>query len=177
MSAQEKLERDLIAQITKLSEVVNASSQRVLDLNTKFMQDHLKAFEEGGKYAPATIQQAQQQLQQVEAAVVGIRWAAVSMCTYNADHELQLEMYPICACMSSIACKAFPQWHMMPVFKSATFVVVTIQSVVSDLIFGFQFMRLKFPILEIAVVPYQRWQVAPLSTTCVAVVPMSIING
>ena len=73
MFVQEKLGRDLTTQTSKLSELIAASSQRVLDLNTKFMQDHLIAFEQGGKHAPATIQQAQQQLQQVEAAVIAVR--------------------------------------------------------------------------------------------------------
>ena len=70
---QEKLGRDLAAQTVKLTETVTASSQKVLDLNTKFAEDHLKGFEQGGKYAVATVQQAQQQLQQVETAVMTVR--------------------------------------------------------------------------------------------------------
>ncbi len=70
---QEKLGRDLAAQTVRLTETATASSQKVLDLNTKFAEDHLKGFEQGGKYAAATVQQAQQPLQQVETAVVTVR--------------------------------------------------------------------------------------------------------
>jgi len=56
-----------------VTETVTASSQNVLDLNTKFAEDHLKGFEQGGKYASATVQQAQRQLQQVETAVLTVR--------------------------------------------------------------------------------------------------------
>ena len=69
---QDKLGRDLTAQTAKLSEAITAASQKVLDANTKYAVDHLKGFEQG-KYAAATIQQAQQQLQQVEAAVLAVR--------------------------------------------------------------------------------------------------------
>ncbi|DBB04647.1 TPA: hypothetical protein ACH3X1_012711 [Trebouxia sp. C0004] len=75
---KEKLGRDLAAQMVRLAETVTASSQKVLDLNTKFAEDHLKGFEQGGKYAAATVQQAQEQLQQVETAVVTIRQQQVS---------------------------------------------------------------------------------------------------
>lgn len=70
---QEKLGRDLAAQTVRLIETVTGSSQKVLDLNTKFAEDHSKGFEQGGKYASATVQTAQQQLQQVESAVMTIR--------------------------------------------------------------------------------------------------------
>ena len=70
---QDKLGRDLTAQTAKLSEAISIASQRVLDANTKYAVDHLKSFEQEGKYAAATIQQAQQQLQQVEGAVLAVR--------------------------------------------------------------------------------------------------------
>ena len=70
---QEKLGRDLTAQMVRLTETVTTSSQKVLDLNTKFAQDHSQGFEQRGKYAAATVQQAQQQLQEVESAVMTVR--------------------------------------------------------------------------------------------------------
>ncbi len=70
---QEKLGRDLTAQMVRLNETVTTSSQKVLDLNTKFAEDHSKGFKQGGKYAAATVQQAQQQLQEVESAVMTVR--------------------------------------------------------------------------------------------------------
>lgn len=70
---QDKLGRDVAAQTAKLAESVGSSSQKVLDANTKYAADHLKGFEQEGKYAAATIQQARQQMQQVEAAVVAVR--------------------------------------------------------------------------------------------------------
>lgn len=70
---QDKLGRDLTAQTAKLSELIAAASQKVLDANTKYAEDHLKGFEQEGKYAAATIQQAQQQLRQVEDAVLAVR--------------------------------------------------------------------------------------------------------
>lgn len=73
MPVQDKLGRNLAAQTAKLIETVTATSQKVLHLNVKFAQDHLKGFEQDGQYAAATIQQAQNQLQQVEAAVRAIR--------------------------------------------------------------------------------------------------------
>ena len=69
---QEKLGRDLTAQMVRLNETVTTSSQKVLDLNTKFAEDHSKGLQ-GGKYAAATVQQAQQQLQEVESAVMTVR--------------------------------------------------------------------------------------------------------
>ena len=70
---QDKLGRDLAAQTVKLTDTATGTNQRVLDLNTKFAEDHLKSFDLGGAYAAATIQQAQLQLQQVESAVVQVR--------------------------------------------------------------------------------------------------------
>lgn len=70
---QDKLGRDLTAQTIKLTDTATVSSQRVLDLNTKFAEEHLKSFDLRGAYAAATIQQAQLQLQQVETAVVQVR--------------------------------------------------------------------------------------------------------
>ena len=70
---QDKLGRDMTAQTAKLAEAITAASQKVLDANIKYAVDHLKGFEQEGKYAAATIQQAQQQLQQVETAVVAVR--------------------------------------------------------------------------------------------------------
>ena len=65
--------RDVTAQAAKLAETVGAASQKVLEANTKYAADHLTGFDQEGKYAIATIQQAQQQMQQVEAAVVAVR--------------------------------------------------------------------------------------------------------
>ena len=73
VSVQDKLGRDLTAQAAKLTETVTATSQKVLDSNLRFAQGRLLGFEQEGKYAAATIEQAQQQLQQVEAAVVAVR--------------------------------------------------------------------------------------------------------
>ena len=70
---QDKLGRDVTAQTAKLAETVGAASQKVLDANTKYAADPLKGFEQEGKYADATIQQAQQQMRQVEAAVEAVR--------------------------------------------------------------------------------------------------------
>lgn len=77
---QDKLGRDVTAQTAKLAEAVSAASQKVLDANTKYAADQLKGFEQGGRYADATIQQAQQQMQQVEAAVVAVRLASSALC-------------------------------------------------------------------------------------------------
>ena len=73
IDVQDKLGRDLVMQTSKLTETATNTSQKVLNLNAKFVEEHLRGFEQGGKYAPATIQQAQQQLQQVETAVMTTR--------------------------------------------------------------------------------------------------------
>ena len=71
---QDKVGRDLAAQTAKLTETATSTSQKLLDLNAKFAEEHLKGFEQDGKYATATIQQAQQQLQLVETAVLNVRY-------------------------------------------------------------------------------------------------------
>ena len=88
---QDKLGRLLSAQTAKLSEAITAASQKVLNANTKYAVDHLKGFEQEGKYAAATIQQAQQQLQQVEAAVLAVRCEDPALCS-----DICRNIYGIC---------------------------------------------------------------------------------
>ena len=82
---QDKLGRDLAAQTGMLTDTISASCQKVLDGNARFSEQHLKGFEQRGQYAVATIQQAQQQLQQVEAAVTSIRYETSAIASFASE--------------------------------------------------------------------------------------------
>ena len=71
---QVKLEKEVTATVARQLEVSAASIQKLLGLAAKFAAETFVPFEQGGKLAPDSITQYQQQLAQLEAAIEDTRY-------------------------------------------------------------------------------------------------------
>lgn len=70
---QVKTGKDMDAQAAKLAEQATVTIQKLLDSDARFASEHLRAFDQGGNYAEASMLASKEQLLQADTAITAAR--------------------------------------------------------------------------------------------------------